>query len=146
MSGKYPRVTAGGLIFNKEGEFLLVQSHKWSNKWLLPSGKVKYGEKLKDTLRREMKEETNLEITDIKFYFFGEMIKPLEYYEPDNHFICFNFICQAVNEKELKLNEEAENWAWVNFSQAKNKDLEGLTRKSLLNYFKNQAKGKPCQN
>lgn len=130
---KFPRVTTGGLIFNKEGKFLLVKSHKWSNKWLLPSGKVKFGEKLEDTLRREMKEEVDLEIDDIEFYFFGELINSQEYHQSDTHFVCFDFKCRAVG-GQVKLNDEAEEFAWVDLDEARELDLEYLTRRSLTRY------------
>ncbi len=133
MTEKVPRVTTGGLIFNKEGKFLLVKSHKWSNKWLLPSGKVKFGEKLEDTLRREMKEEVDLEIEDIEFYFFGELINSQEYHQPNTHFVCFDFKCLAVS-GQVKLNNEAEEFAWVDLAQARKMDLEYLTRRSLTRY------------
>lgn len=133
MTEKVPRVTTGGLIFNEEGKFLLVKSHKWSNKWLLPSGKVKFGEKLEEALKREMKEETNLEIADIVFYFFGELINSQEYHKPDTHFICFDFTCRAVNQ-DIKLNDEAEEFVWVDLKEAETMDLEYLTRRSLSRY------------
>ena len=52
----------GALIFNAAGEVLMVRTHKWSNLWGIPGGKIKWGEPSEDALRREIKEETDLEI------------------------------------------------------------------------------------
>src|SRR4030095_13384703 len=61
-----PVVTVGALIYDNAERFLLVRTHKWSGLWGIPGGKVKWGELSADALRREIQEETNLEITDIQ--------------------------------------------------------------------------------
>ncbi len=57
--GHPPIVTVGGLIFNAAGEVLMIRTHKWSNLWGIPGGKIKWGEASEEALRRELKEETN---------------------------------------------------------------------------------------
>src|SRR5208283_5235208 len=39
-----PLATVGGLIFNEAGEVLMIRTHKWSNLWGIPGGKIKWGE------------------------------------------------------------------------------------------------------
>ena len=46
-----PIVTVGGLIFNGAGEVLMIRTHKWSNLWGIPGGKIKWGETSVDALR-----------------------------------------------------------------------------------------------
>ncbi|MBU1149176.1 NUDIX domain-containing protein [Patescibacteria group bacterium] len=133
MTNKYPRVTVGALIFDDQGKFLLVKSHKWGGRWLIPSGHVEFGEKLEDALVREIKEEVNLEISDIEFYFFGELINSQEYHKANTHFICFDFLAKKKS-GQLKLNDEAEEFAWVDLEQARDFNLEYLTRRSLTRY------------
>ena len=55
-----PIVTVGGLIFNGAGEVLMIRTHKWSNLWGIPGGKIKWGEPSVAALQREIEEETNL--------------------------------------------------------------------------------------
>ena len=43
------------------------RTHKWSNLWGIPGGKVKWGETSEDALRREVREETNLSVVDVRF-------------------------------------------------------------------------------
>ncbi len=39
-----PLATVGALIFNSKNEVLMIRTHKWSNKWGIPGGKIKWGE------------------------------------------------------------------------------------------------------
>ncbi len=59
---RHPRVRVGGIAIH-EGRVLLVRHEKAGKSyWLLPGGGVNYGEGLASALRREFKEETNLDI------------------------------------------------------------------------------------
>lgn len=37
---KYPEITVGALILNPFGEMLLLKSHKWRNKLVIPGGHI----------------------------------------------------------------------------------------------------------
>ena len=50
-----PLATVGALIFNAKGEVLMIRTHKWSNKWGIPGGKIKWGETSEAALRREIR-------------------------------------------------------------------------------------------
>ena len=41
----------------------MIRTHKWSNLWGIPGGKIKWGEPSEAALRREIKEETGLAVT-----------------------------------------------------------------------------------
>ena len=77
----HPEVTVGALIFNPEGKLLLVKSHKWHDQFVIPGGHVEVGEKIEDAVKREIKEETGLEIYDIKFIAFYECINNKNFYK-----------------------------------------------------------------
>ena len=61
-----PIATVGALIFNRTGNVLMIRTQKWSGLWGIPGGKIKWGEPSVDALVRELKEETNLDITDVR--------------------------------------------------------------------------------
>jgi ADP-ribose pyrophosphatase YjhB (NUDIX family) len=59
-------VAVGGLIENEEGKLLMVKSP--DRGWEIPGGQVEAGEALTDALKREVKEETgiDIEVGDLK--------------------------------------------------------------------------------
>src|SRR4029434_4917295 len=108
----HPVVTVGALIFNAPGQVLMIRTHKWSNLWGIPGGKVKLGESCEAALRREIQEETNLEITDIRFVLVQDCIHSKEFFR-DAHFVLLNYTGVCVGQPRVRLNEEALEFRWV---------------------------------
>jgi phosphoglycolate phosphatase len=126
-----PISTVGALIFNDAGEVLMVRTHKWSDLWGIPGGKIKWGETSEDALRREIKEETNLEITDIQFVLVQDCIHSKEFYR-DAHFILLNYTCRCAGEPLVKLNDEAREFQWLKPDAALALSINQPTRTLLL--------------
>jgi phosphoglycolate phosphatase len=126
-----PIVTVGGLIFDGTGKVLMLRTHKWSNLWGIPGGKIKWGEPAMDALRREIKEETNLEVTEIEFALVQDCIHSKEFYR-DAHFVLLNYTCRCNGEAQVKLNDEAREFRWVTVAEALEMPINQPTRKLLL--------------
>jgi phosphoglycolate phosphatase len=131
-----PVVTVGALIFNDAGEVLLVRTHKWSNLWGIPGGKVKWGETSEAALRREIKEETALEIADLEFVLVQDCIHSKEFYR-DTHFVLLNYTVRAPGRQGVTLNDEAQEFQWLSLAAAMQKPINAPTRKLL------EAVGRP---
>lgn len=108
---RQPIVTVGALIFNARGECLMVRTPKWNRSWGIPGGKVRYGEPMEAALAREMKEETGLDVRDIRFVMAQDCIESAEFYRPE-HFLLLNFTCR-VDTTDVRLNEELEDFRWL---------------------------------
>lgn len=70
-------VAVGAIIEDKEGRVLLVKhvpekGGYWQGKWICPGGKLEPGETIEEGIKREVKEETSLDI---------ELIRPLVPFE-----------------------------------------------------------------
>jgi phosphoglycolate phosphatase len=122
-----PVCTVGALVCNDAGQVLMVRTQKWSGLWGIPGGKIKFGESSLQALRREIKEETNLEITKIKFVVAQDCIRSKEFYR-EAHFVLLNYTCQADGPSEVRLNDEAQEFRWATPAEAAQMDLNGPTR------------------
>lgn len=124
-----PTATVGALIHDGEGEVLMVRTHKWSNKWGIPGGKIERGEASEDALRREVKEETALDIEDIRLALVQDSIDSPEFERPE-HFILLNYVARAIS-RDVTLNQEAEQYQWLRPNDALKLDLNRPTRHLL---------------
>lgn len=123
-----PIVTVGALIIHPHSsEVLMVRTHKWSGLWGIPGGKVRAGERCVDALIRELKEETNLDVTDIEFVLVQDCISSREFYR-DAHFVLLNYTCRAVPPLDVMLNEEAQEYQWLRPEEALRLNLNQPTR------------------
>ena len=123
-----PLATVGALIFNAKNDVLMIRTHKWSGKWGIPGGKIKRDEKAETALRRELKEETALNVTDIEFVLVQDCINSKEFYR-DAHFVLLNYTCRAIAKNpRVVLNEEAREFQWLPLAQAKKLKLNKPTK------------------
>jgi ADP-ribose pyrophosphatase YjhB (NUDIX family) len=127
LSAHHPIVTVGALIFNAAGQVLMIRTHKWSNLWGIPGGKVKLGESCEAALRREIQEETNLEIVDIRFVLVQDCIHSKEFFR-DAHFVLLNYTCTCLGQPNVRLNEEALEFRWIAPREALGMRLNQPTR------------------
>ena len=123
-----PVVTVGAAIFHaKTNDVLMIRTHKWSGLWGIPGGKVRGGESCVEALKRELKEETNLDVSDIEFVLVQDCIGSKEFYR-DAHFVLLNYRCRAREPLEVQLNDEAQEFRWVPLPEALKMNLNTPTR------------------
>jgi phosphoglycolate phosphatase-like HAD superfamily hydrolase/ADP-ribose pyrophosphatase YjhB (NUDIX family) len=133
----HPISTVGALIFDDAGRTLMIRTRKWSNLWGIPGGKIKYGETAVDALRREIKEETNLEISEIELVLVQDCIHSREFYR-EAHFVLLNYTCRVAGSADVRLNDEAQEFEWVPFDRAIEMKLNTPTLRLLEQVAKNQ--------
>jgi nucleoside triphosphatase len=123
MSEEYAVPATGALILNQNDEVFLMKSRKWENQWLVPGGKVEKGDSMKETVRKEVEEETNLEVDNIELLEVKDGGNPDDF-ERDTHFIFLNFTCRKTG-GEVELDQrEAVQYKWI-------KPLEALGNLNL---------------
>ena len=134
---QYPEPTVGALILNPRGELLLVRSHKWHVEFTIPGGHVELGESLEEAVVREAKEETDLDVFDPQFLTYQQFIFEDSFYK-ERHFIFFDFLCRTEDD-QVSLNDEAEEYLWVEPEEAFSFEVSPFLKKALRVYLGRQV-------
>ncbi len=110
--------SAGAIIFRKENEkiyYLLL--HYQAGHWDFLKGNIEKGEKLEETVKREVKEETGIE--DIKFIpGFKESIKYFYKLKGRNIFKIVTFFLAEIKTKDVKISWEHIGYKWLPYEEA----------------------------
>lgn len=127
MSEQKPRIIVAALV-EKDGKFLLTKEILESGKeyWIIPGGGVEFGESLQDAVKREIKEETNLDIEIKDFAGFQEAIVPKYNY----HTILFFYRVSPKN-NDLKLEKKIVGAKFFAKQEIKDLNLVDSSRKFL---------------
>jgi len=116
--------SAGAAIFRRENSeiyyILLRYPSNSKNKkdyWDLPKGHIEKGEKIEDTVKREVMEETGL--TDIKIVEgFKETIKYYFKSGEENVFKTVVFLMAETEIKKIRISSEHVEYKWLNYEEA----------------------------
>ena len=134
-----PKVATGAVIFSPNNKILLLKSHKWNGKLVVPGGKIHFGETALACIQREVLEETGLEIFNIEFLGMCELIQDASFHKPE-HFIFLDYVCKAKTEKVI-LDSESQDFVWAKMDEIKNYAITdsslNLIEKALKEYLKN---------
>lgn len=134
MENKDTLYYVGQKAFIRKGDEVLVLL---KNKGLrCPGGKIRAGEDLVESLKREVREETSLEIT------VGESFATWTYLYCGDHplagsnLFLVGYKCEYVS-GEVVLNEEHDDYAWVNKDNYTKYKADSDAYRVLEKYFSN---------
>lgn len=116
MAKEYPSrpvIGVGGVVVRGSRALIVKRAHEpRRGEWSIPGGTVELGEPLTDAVRRELREETGLDVE------VGPMIEVFDRIHRDGddrvryHFVIVDFVCRAP-EGEAVAASDAEAVAWV---------------------------------
>ena len=124
-----PKIGVGVLIV-KNGKILIGKrkSPLGNGTWHPPGGHLEYGESPENCAKREVKEETGIEIEDVEFLAVTNDIFP-----EGKHYVTLWFIAKWRNGKAKVLEpEKCEEWKWVTIEEFKNMKPLFLPVENLL--------------
>lgn len=132
------RVVSTAIIYKDNRYLLLKRSPKkkaYPNKWTVPGGGLEVDDyintkkttsdtwyfAIEKSLRREIKEESNLEVGKIKY------LLDMAFIRPDGVPVVVLSFFAPYKSGEVKLDEDSVEYTWVTYKEAKNYDLiEGI--------------------
>lgn len=105
-------------IVKRGNKYLLLKRSEHNltnvNRWQFPEGGMDFKEKALDSLKRELKEETNLDLISAKFLDVTNHI--LKYFRQDVLYIIrVIFLCKAKG--TIKLSNEHKDYGWFTKAQ-----------------------------
>lgn len=116
-------VAVSMIVVNEEkDEILLIQQYGRPS-YILVAGYVTRGEALEDAVAREVKEETGMTVSHMKF-------NRTQFFEKSDTLMC-NFTAFVKDASELDTNYEIDKYAWFTRDGAR----ENIRHDSLAEYF-----------
>ena len=113
-----------GLIRNSEGKILLLykskgRSEKFGRRpaWDLPGGRIEEGLSIKETLKRELKEETGIKNFENKGLFYA-VVSNYEFVDIRRGLILFIYEIKPIGNFRVKLNDEHVKFDWFDKKRA----------------------------
>ncbi|MEA2506997.1 MAG: 8-oxo-dGTP diphosphatase [Actinomycetota bacterium] len=110
-----------GAIVTRDGKLLMVRRAKDPGRtlWSIPGGHVEPGEYLTDALKREVKEETQVDVE------VGDLLGILEL-PGEDHLIVLDYHASASSDREPIPGDDVDEARWVPFDEVA--DLECTPR------------------
>ena len=123
MNSEFAIPAVGALIFNlKKRVFLVKSSGKFGDQWIIPGGKVAFGESLTNALSRELREETKMQIDGSK------LLGAREHLSEAKHFIFLECVAWIRDPGVIELNEEATEYGWFNRNEIRELNIAAPTQ------------------
>lgn len=130
-----PSASVAAFILNDEGELLTVRRKHSPGKGMLdlPGGFADIGETIHEALVREVKEETNLEIS--KAIYFGTVPNKYTYSSFDVPTLDTFFVCEVTDPGALKASDDATEALWLKLQDVHTKEFGLRSIRWALNEF-----------
>lgn len=135
----YPEATVGALIVNAKGEILLAKSSKWHHNFTVPGGHIELGERAEDAIKREVKEETGLDVEPIELLLVQQAIYPKNFYKHE-HYIFMDYVCRAKDSNVKLDGRELQTHIWIRPEDALALDMEEYTRNLVQKFLSRRDK------
>jgi ADP-ribose pyrophosphatase YjhB (NUDIX family) len=141
----HPIPGVGALIFHR-GRILMAQRGKEPLKgwWSLPGGALEVGETLDAAVRREVREETGLEIEPLEAFEIFERIMRDSTGAPEYHYILVEYICRVTG-GTLCAGDDVCRVAWVKPEDLKQLQITEGTLAVIERAFAKRRRMKPSR-
>jgi len=133
MGKQYSRVGVGVMIINSEGKILLClrQGSHGAGEWSFPGGGIEFGDTMEKTVKKEVKEETNLEVDNLELVSVADERR---YLNEGKQYVMIGFKVNSFS-GELKLMEPDKfvEWNWFSLDNLPSPLFSG-TQTMIISY------------
>jgi nucleoside triphosphatase len=126
------------LIRSRSGACLLIRMPPnrgaYPGQWGLPGGGLEPGERMFDALRRETREELGLELIECTPLLFKDAVRTklmADGSAAEVYMVFLVFACRVAEPAVVRLNDEFDDWAWVDPERLERYDLNEATVDTL---------------
>ena len=120
-------VAVSMIVINKKTDKILLIKQYGRDVYILVAGYVNRGEQLEHAVVRELKEETGMTASHIRF-------NRTKFFEPSNTLMC-NFTVYVDSDSELSTNKEIDSFNWFSFDDARKNIKPGSLAAEFLNAY-----------
>ena len=135
---EYPeRPIAGvGVVVFRNEEVLLVKRKKapYKGQWSIPGGKQRLGETVTQAARRELMEETGVEVNELTLIDVIDIMVPDKEGKILYHYIVADYRAHWLS-GECSARDDALDVQWFNLNKLGSISLLGKTRKIILYFY-----------
>jgi len=130
-----PLVGVGGVVISN-GRALLIRrgSPPLENQWSIPGGLLEVGESLREGVRRELLEETAIEVRVLELVEVFERIGLDANGKAKHHFVVLDYLCEALR-GEASAGSDATEVAWATPEELERYSLPEATMRVILRAF-----------
>lgn len=133
----YIGVAVGAMVFNDEGKLLIAKrgplAKNERGKWEFPGGAVEFGERCEDAVKREVKEEFDIEIEIVELLCFIDDILPKEH----QHWVSPSYIARFVSGYPRVMEPgKIDEMRWVSLDEIDVSVLSQASRNDFVEYTK----------
>ena len=116
-----------------EGRVLLIHRRNPPLGWALPGGFVEYGETVEDAVRREMKEETGLELAELRqFRVYSDPAR-----DPRGHVVSVVFAARGLGKPEA--GDDADRYRLIDLNDIPEAELV-FDHEQILRDFQEESR------
>ena len=113
-----PMVGVGVMILNDKNELLMTQriSSHGIGEWSFPGGHLEFGETIVEAARREVKEETGLDIEKIEVFSVADEMRYLKTH--NKHYVNIGLVAHYEGgEPKIMEPEKCTGWRWIHIDE-----------------------------
>ncbi len=130
---QYPVVAASAVLI-RDGRILMIKRANEPNKgkWSIPGGRIELGETVYEAVQREVLEECNIEIGNMRLLNVGDNIIRDAESKVKYHYVLIDFLAEYKAGEIRVAESEVEEYRWVTAEDLPGLDIAPQLRSILM--------------